>query len=37
MGYDNRLDREPVSKAEIWGLKMLFVAAFAIVLGIAFF
>ena len=35
MGYDNRLDRQPVSKVEKWGFWLIWAAIFAIAAAIA--
>ncbi|HEX3485505.1 MAG TPA: hypothetical protein VHT51_10625 [Micropepsaceae bacterium] len=37
MGYDNRLDREPVSKKERWVWGLLLTAVLAVVFRVAFF
>jgi hypothetical protein len=37
MGYDNRLDREPVSKKERWVWGLLLTAVSAVVFRVAFF
>jgi hypothetical protein len=34
MGYDNRLDRQPVSKVEKWGFWLIWAAVFAIAAAI---